>query len=357
MFEGEDAAGKWVAFINKSLRHQISIKLLHTIEHIGNVECIAFSPDGEYIAIGGHQSAQIFHVESGRKIATFSEERDIFATGYLEGKLDNLWRFICFSSDGQYIVTGGDDTVVKVWDVHRGGHLLNRLQYHTSRIKALAVSSNGQYLASGSGDGEIVLWDFPSGTNPRRLFRDENGIPRSICFSPDGQLLAAAFEMGERTPSMVAVWDTRVPSFAKFLPTYKSYSFVAFSPCGKLLVSGSSSNVGVIDLWELCEMDGQYSWQPKSTCIDGQWFWKVGIVSSDVCWAVLNSGTQCHFLNIITGEPLFLVQVDSWCLSPHIYLTDRIVYLVVHAPPTAGRLFATRSSDEMVRVWRYEIWG
>lgn len=348
MFEGQDVSGKWVAFINKSLQLQVSVSLQHTLEHIGVVKCIAFSPDGEYIATSRYQSVQIFHVRSGRKVATLTKERDIFAPKCLVGKrADDLWRSICFSSDGQSLITGGDDAIVKIWDVHGDTQLVSRLKCHAGSIEALAVSSDGKYLASGSGDGEIVLWDFPSGVNPQKLLHDKDGIPRSMCFSPDGQLLAVSLEIDKWSPGTVALWDTRFPTFAKFLSTRGSNFFMAFSPSGKQLISGT----------EMWEMDNEHAWQPKPMQLDRAQPWDIGTVSSDICWMILNLGPRCHFSNIITGEPLFFVEVNSRCLNPHINLTDRIVYLTVHAPHTSGGIFTTASSDEMVRIWRYEIGG
>ena len=307
MFEGQDASGKWVAFINKSLQLQVSVSLQHTLEHIGGVKCIAFSPDGEYIATSRYRSVQIFHVQSGRKVTTLTEERDIFTPECLAGKpADDLWRSICFSSDGQSLITGGDDAIVKIWDVHGDTQLVSRLQCHTSSIEALAVSSDGKYLASGSSDGEIFLWDFPSGVNPQKLLHGKDGIPRCICFSPDGQFLAVSLEIDKWTPGTVALWDTHFPTFAKFLSTRGSF-FMTFSPSGKQLISGT----------EMWEMNNEHSWQPKLTQLDRAQPWEIGTVSSDTCWMILNSGPRCHFSNIITGEPLFFVEVNSRCLNPH----------------------------------------
>jgi WD40 repeat protein len=61
---------------------------------------------------------------------------------------------------------------------------------HQERVRAVAFSPNGQWLVSGGDDRTIRLWDgesFLAGP----VYRVETPI-RALCFSADGQHLFAA---------------------------------------------------------------------------------------------------------------------------------------------------------------------
>ncbi|KAK3304826.1 uncharacterized protein B0T15DRAFT_537707 [Chaetomium strumarium] len=61
---------------------------------------------------------------------------------------------IAFSPDGRLIVSGSDDSTVRVWDAATGAER-RVLQGHSSWVNAVAFSSDGRLLVSGSGDKTI----------------------------------------------------------------------------------------------------------------------------------------------------------------------------------------------------------
>jgi len=76
--------------------------------------------------------------------------------------------------DGEVLVTGGKDRIVRVDDLSSdGAHLLFG---HDGMILAVAVSPDGQWVASGSRDTTVRLWRVPTGTPvqtlPHREFLD-----------------------------------------------------------------------------------------------------------------------------------------------------------------------------------------
>jgi WD40 repeat protein len=99
---------------------------------------------------------------------------------------------LAFNPDGKLLASGGEDHVIKLWDVATGREV-RTLRGHTQRILALAFSPDGRHLASGSVNDGAFLWEVASGKQVRvfggggdRLF-----VSR-LAFSPDGQHLAGA---------------------------------------------------------------------------------------------------------------------------------------------------------------------
>jgi WD40 repeat protein len=63
---------------------------------------------------------------------------------------DSVWS-VAFSPDGQYIVSGSMDNLVKVWSVS-GGKEVASLAGHTKSVFSGAFSPDGQHIVAGSGD-------------------------------------------------------------------------------------------------------------------------------------------------------------------------------------------------------------
>ena len=71
-------------------------------------------------------------------------------------------RALSFSSDGEILATGGDDTI-RLWDV-RTGALLWKFEGHTSSVYSVEFAADGDTLASWSSAWEdpavgLQAWD------------------------------------------------------------------------------------------------------------------------------------------------------------------------------------------------------
>ena len=64
---------------------------------------------------------------------------------------------VAFSPDGQHIVSGSVDNLVKVWSVS-GGKEVASLAGHTGYVCSVAFSPDGQHIVSGSWDEFVKLW-------------------------------------------------------------------------------------------------------------------------------------------------------------------------------------------------------
>ncbi|NES04174.1 MAG: hypothetical protein F6K22_15835 [Okeania sp. SIO2F4] len=65
---------------------------------------------------------------------------------------------IDFSPDGQILVSGSTDGILRVW--HFDGTLLKSLDTHQANVLSVKFSPDGQMLASAGSDGKIILWNL-----------------------------------------------------------------------------------------------------------------------------------------------------------------------------------------------------
>ena len=117
--------------------------------HQSDVDCVAFHPNGAYIATGSSdKTIRFWSVHSGDCLRLFSRH----SSGILS---------ICFSPDGQYLASAGEDKIIKIWDI-KAGKLFKDLKDHSDTIFALQFDNTSSVLCSGGLDKTIKFWNFNS---------------------------------------------------------------------------------------------------------------------------------------------------------------------------------------------------
>ena len=111
------------------------------------------SPDGNIIAMVGYV-VKLFDLSNRQHLSTLSGHLVYDHCG--GGTITT----ICFSPDGQTVVSGSLDKTIRLWDPKTGEHL-KTLIGHTDAVNSVAFSPDGKTLASGSSDGTILLWEVP----------------------------------------------------------------------------------------------------------------------------------------------------------------------------------------------------
>ena len=147
---------------------------------------------------------------------------------------------VAFAPDGVHIVSGAEDSIIRVWNRATGTEV-RRLTGHRGRVSSLSFSPDGKLLASGSGDQTVGIWDYASGKLLHRC-QGHDGWVRSVQFSPDGKTIAS----GSYDES-VRLWE---PLTGTQLHCFEGHTApvtaVSFAPDGKSLASGDHNNIGRI---------------------------------------------------------------------------------------------------------------
>ncbi|KAK4215389.1 transcriptional repressor tup1 [Rhypophila decipiens] len=325
----------WVIF-NQNVPRVLDVDLVHTLQHESVVCCVRFSSDGKYVATGCNRSAQIYDVETGEKVCVLQDD-SIDMTG------DLYIRSVCFSPDGQYLATGAEDKMIRVWDIATRT-IRNTFSGHEQDIYSLDFSRDGRTIASGSGDRTVRLWDIETSQLLSTL-SIEDGVT-TVAISPDTKYVAAG-----SLDKSVRVWDIRGFLLERLEGPdghKDSVYSVAFSPNGRDLVSGSLDKT--IKMWELSTPRGLNNAPPKGgRCIktfEGHRDFVLSVaLTPDAQWVLSGSKDRgVQFWDPRTGSTQLMLQghknsVISVAPSPSI-------------SPNGG-YFATGSGDMRARIWSY----
>ena len=116
--------------------------------------CIAHSPDGTHMIVGTRGEIIVF--EKNAIHAPFIREAK-----RLKGHVGEI-NSCTFSMDGKYIISGGEDRTVRIWDFEMG-QCIQILSGHTSRIINCEFSQDGRHLISVEEDQTVKKWSLSNG--------------------------------------------------------------------------------------------------------------------------------------------------------------------------------------------------
>ena len=106
-----------------------------------------------------------------------------------------------FTSDGRYLVSGGDDKAVKIWEVATGREL--RTLRQRDKMTAFAIFPDDQKILVGDEKGNLHLWDMATGKMLGKFTGKSPGALATVSVSPDGRHAASTHAGGA-----LAYWDT-----------------------------------------------------------------------------------------------------------------------------------------------------
>uniref|UniRef100_A0A3Q4GKK1 NEDD1 gamma-tubulin ring complex targeting factor n=1 Tax=Neolamprologus brichardi TaxID=32507 RepID=A0A3Q4GKK1_NEOBR len=140
---------------------------------------------------------------------------------------------VCLSSSSQFVVSGGLDHCVHIWDL-KTTRLHRSLKDHKEEVTCVSFNANDSYVASGSTSGDLVLHSLTTNLSSRPFGHGSNQPIHDLRLSAvKRSLLGSVSDSGT-----VVLWDSNTQKeLHVFDGAHKAPgSGLAFSPTNDLLV-------------------------------------------------------------------------------------------------------------------------
>lgn len=263
-------------------------RLLNTIERPIDCAHIAFSPDGSTLAIAGGASGSM---DAPGEVVLWDLKAGKLRSVLQSHETARYVKCVAFSPNGKWLASGGSDTHVMLWEVSTG-ELCRKMEGHTGLVHEVAFSPDGETLASASFDYTVKLWTVPTGEEAATLRGHEEEV-RGVAFSPHGRLLVSTGE--DKT---ARVWDVASREQIGVMEGHRGKVFsVAFAPDGEHVVTGSEGGTMGVLVWKAATQSWwdagvfpRQSWDVMSLAFspDGQMLAIIGGFKSFQIWKRVN---------------------------------------------------------------------
>lgn len=155
---------------------------------------------------------------------------------------------VCFDQTGQYIFTGADDHLIKIWSA-RDGRLLKTLRGHDGEITDMSVNFENRLLASGGMDRVVRIWDLKT-SKLLDCLNTHSAMVTSVKFSPYNRHGDNRYLVSTSNDGSVIFWVYHKDKFEfKAVQRFKERNrpggrivCSSYSTGGSFLACGSSDN-------------------------------------------------------------------------------------------------------------------
>ena len=214
--------------------------------------CLAFSNDGRFAAVGGEDGTmRMLDLSTGKLFGGTMRHSERITS-------------CIFSGGGTLLASTSSDLTARIWD-SATQTLLREMVGHRAWITGAVFSPNSKYLVTASMDHTARIWDIETGTPRFEPLRHSHRV-NGVSMRADGKILVTASD-----DHSAQLWSLETgESIGPPLPHSSAVLAASFSPDGSklLTVSGKAANLWNLpkDLATKCHDPIQLSHSGRVSC-------------------------------------------------------------------------------------------
>ncbi len=394
IWDVETGENRW-CFSHQKKETEVRFESGHTVTfNDGEINCIAFSPNGQYFASADHivdsrdGCTMLWDVQNGEAIWGFSHEKSATSITF---SLDNKYLATHFSGGGTDVRCVADGTSTSLEDggwTDRSTKDLPLTHPHSWYSWLVSFSPDGKHLVGMTELSAIKVWDIVSGKNIKTIDRDV-GQAKSLTFSADGNYIGlsrtedtATLLIDEEQKAVFAhqaevvsaavspngtlaatggfdrkvkLWNIMTQEHLRTFSGHIGAVYdVTFSPDDTLLASGGGRN------FEMQEEDGiLYFISPEGSPIDQTArVWEVGTgkeiatLEHHALVRVVTFSPDSNYLATTSENTIYLWDTKTW--QKKVTLETVRVESFVFSPNSTLLAVGGRGKNAKIQIWQVE---
>lgn len=299
---------------------------VYQFKHGGDIGGISFSDDNILAVASYDASSYLWQMDTGQQKAHF-----------MCG--DEVWD-IAFTPDGNNIITllskAGKS---QLWFVNQDSKPVREF-VHNGFVNSMAINPNGKILVTGGEDSQVKVWNLENGELQTKMSLQDK--INQVLLSPDGKQFAASIKVSPNYDSGNSWGEVRIlnPQTGEIKKSRGAgprwLSKIAYTPDGNSIVTAAGD--GIASLWDL-KNDSELLKMPHATSISDFVIQSQGhkLLSLNTK-GYRNYQATGNLWNLTTGERISSLDVGEPGGARHLKLSD-------------DGLFAMTKKDDVQKFW------
>lgn len=260
---------------------------------------------------------------------------------------------VAFSPNGKYLASGSGDGTVRFWDINTATPLAKTGIAQAGWILCISWSPDGRFIASGDVGGNVCLWKIPNFNSPDKILKGHKGWITDLVWEPvKNESLHKLRLISSSKDGTAKIWNENGICEATMSQHTAGITSIRWSLSGNIYTASKDRNILV---W-----DSQGRFKTRLNCSHAHWVNSIALSTDGYIKFSLGHKSSSETLLTIPPKEYLISGSEDFTLTlwDTSNLSKPIARLTGHQGPIShvafspdGLLVASASFDRGVKLW------